>query len=240
MKERWQRIEAKIDALNLRERTLLFAITALILVTLINTVALDPLFSRQKQLSQQVKLDQQQIAAMQASIQAAVRPNADPDAEYLERLKNLRMESARLRGDLQGLQKGLVSPDKMASLLQDILTRDGKLRLVSLKKLPAVPLTGDEGAQGQAKVAQTNGSGGTVHSSTDAGDHGKNDTVYQHTVEIVVQGRYLDLMNYLARLEDMRWQLFWANASLKVDSYPDATLTLRLFTLSLDKTWLNI
>jgi MSHA biogenesis protein MshJ len=47
-------------------------------------------------------------------------------------------------------------------------------------------------------------------------------------------------MNYLEQLEAMPWQLLWANAKLNVDEYPKSTLTLRLFTLSLDKKWLNL
>jgi MSHA biogenesis protein MshJ len=58
-------------------------------------------------------------------------------------------------------------------------------------------------------------------------------------VEIVVQGGYMDMMNYMAALEAMPWQLFWGRAKLSVDEYPNATLTLTLFTLSLDKAWLN-
>jgi MSHA biogenesis protein MshJ len=65
-------------------------------------------------------------------------------------------------------------------------------------------------------------------------------TVYRHDVEIVVQGGYLDIMKYLAQLEAMPWHLFWSKAKLSVDEYPKTTLTLTLFTLSLDKKWLNL
>jgi MSHA biogenesis protein MshJ len=66
------------------------------------------------------------------------------------------------------------------------------------------------------------------------------DAVYKHGVEIVVQGSYPDMVDYLTDLESMPWQLFWANAKLNVDSYPKSSLTLTLFTLSLDKKWLHI
>ena len=64
--------------------------------------------------------------------------------------------------------------------------------------------------------------------------------VYKHGVELVVKGSYADLTQYLMRLEGLPWQMFWGKAELKVEEYPKATLTLTLFTLSLDKTWLRI
>ena len=64
--------------------------------------------------------------------------------------------------------------------------------------------------------------------------------IYKHGVEIVIQGRYLDMMHYMSALEAMPWQLFWGKATMQIDTYPDATLSLTLFTLSLDEKWLNL
>jgi len=48
------------------------------------------------------------------------------------------------------------------------------------------------------------------------------------------------MLNYLAALEKMPAQMFWGEISFSVDKYPDAVLTLTLYTLSLDKTWLTV
>jgi len=238
MKEQWQRIELRIDALNLRERAMAFAIAALVLIALVNTLLLDPLLDQQKQLSQRVRQQQQQIAAMQAEIQTTVKGSSiDPDAANRARLANLRQQQAKLHGDLLELQKGLISPDKMTALLEDILKRNGKLHLVSLKKLPVVDLNDPTGtSDSSAKEKTGKADWATEKSNANVASEG----LYQHSVEIVVEGRYLDLMNYLSQLETMPWQLFWSKAELDADAYPKARLTLTLFTLSLEKTWLNI
>lgn len=240
MKQYWQRLEAKIDAMSLRERAMAFAIAALGLVTLINTVMLDPLLRQQKQYSQQVTQDQQQIAALQAEIQLRVASHAmDPDAQNRVRLQNLKQQSAALRSDLMGMQKGLVSPDKMAALLEDLLRKNGKLHLMSLKTLPVTLLTEPvEPAADQSSAKKTVSNAASPKDQAD--DKPAGDAVYKHGVEIVVQGSYLDMMSYLTELEAMPWQLFWAKARLKADTYPSSTLTLTLFTLSLDKRWLHI
>jgi MSHA biogenesis protein MshJ len=241
MKEVWQRLELRIDALGLRERTMAFAVAALVLVVLINTVILDPLLDKQRKLSEKVKLDQQQIAAMQTEIQARVKTSElDPDALNRARLQHLKQRSAKLREEMVGMQKGLVSPDKMASLLEDLLRQNGRLQLTSVKTLPATILnpTGPTDQKAGEKVALATAAAAAQKDKTEPKPAGE--AVYTHGVELVVQGTYPDILNYLAQLESMPWQLFWAKAKLQTDAYPKATLTLTLFTLSLDKKWLNI
>jgi MSHA biogenesis protein MshJ len=41
-------------------------------------------------------------------------------------------------------------------------------------------------------------------------------------------------------LEAMPTQLFWGRAELQVEEYPDARLTLTLYTLSLDRKWIKL
>ena len=238
MKELWQRLELRIDALNLRERAMAFAIAALILITLVNALLLDPLLTEQKQLSQQVKQQQQQIAAMQGEIQATVKSSSmDPHAVKQLKRASLRQQQAKLQGDMRELQKGLVAPDKITALLEDILKRNGKLHLASLKKLPVLALNDQVGTPGREEKA---GKADIVQAKEKNNANIATESLYQHSVEIVVEGGYLDIINYLSQLEAMPWQVFWAKARLDVEAYPKARLTLTLFTLSMDKTWLNI
>ncbi|KRB84599.1 type II secretion system protein GspM [Noviherbaspirillum sp. Root189] len=240
MKEYWEKLASRIDALSLRERAMAFGIAALVLVSLVNSFLVDPQFSQQKKLAQKVNEDQQQIAAMQAEIrQRVMSHDVDPDASTRLRLQQLLQQSAKMKDELAGMQNGLVSPDKMPMLLEDLLRRDGRLRLKSLKTLSvsllnepleAVP------AQGSAPASRP-----AQKEKTDKADQAEpKGAVYKHGVEIVVVGSYADITHYLEQLERMPWQLFWAKARLNVDAYPDSSLTLTLFTLSLDKKWLNI
>lgn len=236
MKQYWQRIALRIDARTLRERTIIFAMAALVVITLLNAMVLDPLFRRQKMLSQQLAHDQTQIAAMQAQIQQQARLQAsDPDAANREVLARLTQQSRQMQAELGELQKGLVSPDKMPVLLEGILKRNGNLRLVSLMTLAPSNVT-QPGAP-QKPSDKTPGTG----SAADAADqHAPASAVYKHGVEVILQGSYLDMVAYMAELEAMPWQVFWAQARLDAGDYTKAQLTLTLYTLSLEKTWLNI
>jgi len=241
MNQYWQRISLKIDALSLRERAIIFAMAALILVVFINTLLLEPQYARQKQFSQRVKQEQSLIAGLQAEIkQKALSMELDPDAVAKARLKHAKTQAAQLQTALLDMQNGLVSPDKMSALLEDILKKNRSLRLVSLKTMPASSLLDSlsdtkQGASGKPADAApastaTKPSTGTRSAAS----------IYRHGVEIVLQGSYLDTMAYLKQLEEMPWQLFWSRATLSVDENSKSNLTLTLFTLSPEEKWLNL
>jgi MSHA biogenesis protein MshJ len=243
MMQAWKKFALKIDALSLRERAIIFAMAALALISLVNTSLLDPQFAQQKQLTQRIKQEQVQIVAIQAEIQQKVKSReVDPDAANLVRLQVLKQQSAQLQDSLRDMQSGLVSPDKMARLLEDIVKQNSQLRVMALKTLPVSRLS--EVVSIPNTVAEKAVEATAVPASVLTKDRTENksaaDLVYRHGVEITVQGAYLDMMRYMTALETMPWQLFWGGAKLDAGEYPKATLTLTLYTLSLDKKWLNL
>jgi MSHA biogenesis protein MshJ len=235
MKQQWQALVQKVDALTLRERVVIFAMTVVVLFTAVNELLLAPRLAKQKEVLNTIKADQARITQMQAEIARSIAARTAPDSSSRARLTALKQEAAQMQASLMGTQKGLVSPDKMGTLLEDILKRDGALRVVSVKTLPpgppaavaAILAAADKPAPGAAPAAP-------ALPEQPAGP------VFAHGVEITVQGGYLDMLQYMSELENMPWQLLWGRARLRVDEYPKATLTLTVFTLSLDKKWLNL
>ena len=233
MKRYWEKLASRMDALNLRERVLVFACVALVLAFLLNALLIDPLYAQQKKASQRLKQDQAEISRIQLEIQTKSHAlGQDPDKLNQEKIQQLRKQMTQLRSDLSGMQKNLVPPEKMPMLLEDILKRNGRLKLVSLKNLPQANLNKlevkePEGSAAPKPVAKT-------ESAQEAG------AIYRHGVEIVVQGNYMDMMNYLSALENMPWELYWGKVKFGMESYPTGTMTLTVYTLSLDKTWLNL
>lgn len=236
MKQYWKKIVLKVDAMSERERIMVLAMIAVVLIVLLNAVLLDPLFAKKKLLAQRIMQDQGQVATIQNEIQQKMKAYAlDPDVANRARLQQVKQQSSELQASLLGMQKGLVKPEKMSSLLEDILKRNGKLRLVALKTLPVTSLNEQAQTENQKTVEAAKS---TVKDNAET--TAAMGSVYKHGVELVIQGNYLDLMRYMAEIEVLPWQLFWGKVNLSVDTYPTATVTLTLFTLSLDKQWLAI
>jgi MSHA biogenesis protein MshJ len=258
MKQLWLRYAAKIDALGLRERVLIFVMTAVILIALVNTLVLGEQFSKQLSLAQQIAQDQSQIAGIQTEIRAKVAAyDSNPDAVKQAQLNQLTHKSDQMRSMLQDMQKGLVSSDRMSALLEDILKQNSNLHLRSLRTLPVSGLNDPEPPEktesektppmSAAEIDMRKLSAPASAPSLSTSETKKNpesgsaaDLVYKHGVEIVIEGSYLDMVTYMTALEKMPWQLFWSRAKLVTQDSGKLSLTLRLYTLSLEKKWLNI
>src|SRR3569623_259090 len=240
MKQYWQKYAAKIDALTLRERVIIFAMLAVAVIALINNAVLDAQFAKQKQLSEQIKGQLVQVSQIQTDIRQTIQAQTDPDAANRSRLSALQQQSQRMQTALIDMQKGLVAPDKMPILLEDILGHNARLKVISLKTLPVTGIQETErtdskdAKKSDDKQAVANAQKPSADSVPAAS------AVYKHGVEIMLQGEYLDMLKYMSELESMPWHLFWGKAKLEVDEYPKARLTLTLYTLSLDKKWLNL
>lgn len=226
MKEQWRKIVEKIDALALRERALIFVMMSVILITPINMLMLDPLRTKQKTLSQQLKEKQAQIDSLNSQIQGlAATSQIDPDVENRQRLKELQRKLEELEAPLETVQKSLVSADKKVSLLEDLLVQSPRLRLVSMRTLPATSVLESK------TVGQGKPNAPAVPSTS---------LVYRHGVQLTIEGGYHDLLQYLVAMEKLPWRVVWGEANLQVDEYPKIVLTLTLYTLSLEKVWMNV
>ena len=228
MKHYWKLARGKIDGMPLRERAMIFLAAAFVLVAALNAALLDPLLAKQKALSAQVVQQQEKMKELQAQLQSR---RADEHSPLRARLAQLKQQLQEQNGYLQSRSDRLVEPDKMANLLEHVLSNNDKLQLVELKTLPASPLVEKPQAAAQPPAADL-----------PAGQQQPNaqKQVFKHGIQITVRGGYLDMLRYLDALEKMPAQMFWGEVSFSVDKYPDAVLTLTLYTLSLGKTWLTV
>ncbi|THC46544.1 type II secretion system protein GspM [Massilia sp. Mn16-1_5] len=226
MKESLLRLAARIDALTLRERVLLFAAVAAAFLFLTHFMSLGPMYAKQDLLRTQIVQQQNNLEGIDNEIRDKVQAfQADPDAPTREKIAAVRAQTDSLALSLRAMQNGLVAPERMAPLVENILRANGRLQLVSLRTLPVEPVTG------KAKPV-------AAPAATDAAKPAA--LLYRHGVEVTVRGNYLDMIGYMAALESMPTQLFWGGARLEAETWPASRLTLTLYTLSLDAKWMKL
>ncbi|MEH6435558.1 hypothetical protein [Massilia sp. DD77] len=261
MKARIKELAAKIDALSLRERGLMFAAVVAVIVFLAHSMALGPLLRDQDTLRDQIAQQRNNMMGLDGEITAKVQAyQVDPDAPARKRLAAIKEETARLNEALLAMEHGLVAPERMAPLVESILKANGRLKLVSLRTLPSEPLSGAEGAGnapppapptpapqpapgtlGALQPPMAPAPGAAAAGAAPAAAAPKQaDLLYRHGVEVTVRGNYLDMVDYMSALETMPTRLFWGKAQLDVEEYPASRLTLTLYTLSLDRKWMKL
>jgi len=232
--QQWIKLSTRLDAMTLRERAMVFAAVVASILFLLYTTSVEPLLNKQKLLRGQIRQQQNQVAGIDMEIAAMAQGFVvDPDVATRERLQAVQHEIDTTSAGLMAVQKGLVAPNKIAPLLEQLLRGNGKLKLVSMKTLP---VTGLNEAVLPAEPARA--AAATAASAKAAPK--PRELLYRHGVEIVLQGSYLDMISYMEALESLPVQLFWGNASLDAQQYPNSRLTLTLYTLSLDQKWIKL
>lgn len=216
MKHYWELAQSKVEAMPLRERMIMFAAMAFAVIALTSKMLLDPLMAKQKALS--AKLEQQQGQMKELQVKVQVLSQAKKDEEHsplLLSIEQLKKQVEAQQELIKDQRNHLVEPDKIVSLLQQVLNKNGKLQWVALENLPVI-LVPTQAKNNTAKQ------------------------IFKHGVKITLRGGYLDLLQYLAELEKTQVHLYWGDLNFKVVKYPEAELILTLYTLSLDRAWLKV
>lgn len=233
MKRLWQRYVEKMDGASLRERALVFAASAAVLIALLNTLLIEPQLVKQRRLSGEVALRQGEMRTMQEKLQAvALARQADPDREIRLKLDALKLKVSEIDAKLAEEQRKFAPPEQVGVLLGEMLSRNRKLQLVDMRTLPVASFAGNAA---EADKAQAQKPAAAKPAAPAGGGQ-----IYRHGVEITVSGSYLDLLAYLKDLEKLPSQLYWGKLDLSAAAYPQVTLKLSVYTLSLNLAWLVV
>jgi MSHA biogenesis protein MshJ len=201
---------------------------------------MNPLRVRRQALTQEVEEVQKNLAMLTATIEG--RANDNPLALAMGQKKSLVESLAAVDAQLQSTSSGLIAPQRMLEALRDVLNDQQGLRLVSMRNLPVVSLMTFPSSQ-QASPQQTS----TRQAGETQVDANKTETQpiakagpYVHSLELIVEGNYLDVLRYLQTVEGLPWRFYWQVLELKTTEYPTNRVRIRLNTLSMDKEWLGV
>ncbi|MDP2832664.1 MAG: hypothetical protein Q8Q28_05100 [Pseudomonadota bacterium] len=209
----------KIDALTPRERVILFLLLLAGLWAVVDGLLLGAL--DQSRLAEQEKLAA--AAAQIAAAQDALTQRAnriDPARAVQERLESAR-RALEARMNAIG-QHRMVAAKDMAQVLQGLLRNQPGLRLGNLKTLApeALGLPADASAAKAAKPEEA--------------------ALFRQCVRITLVGGYANLVHYMESLEKLPVGFYWSRVELDASHPPEIELTLTLYTLSAERTWLTV
>ena len=224
----YKQLAERIDALSLRERGMVFVGVLGLLFALVNTTVFPRLQAEEKALRDTLAAKQTQVAAMQTYIRdAAERHGTDPNAAARTRIAALKK---LLEG--QAGMSGVVSPSEMAKLVRLVLAQHGSVSLVRLQNLPAEPVGNANNGELKTPAAPT---AQPMPVNANAGA-----SLYRHGVRVEVEGRYADLVSYLQSLERLPWGVMWDEVQLSVEKHPTSRLSIVLYTLSAERSWIGM
>ncbi|MBM5813071.1 MAG: hypothetical protein FJ191_14115 [Gammaproteobacteria bacterium] len=224
MRERLKKQLARFDAFSRRERIVVSVAVWLVVLFVMDTLAIAPAQRQSGAMAKAITDKQSELAKGEGEV-AALRQkrSQDPEAEARARIAELERRIAEVDGQLKSAKTQIVPPEKMAGLLEQMLRRNKRLELVSLRSTAPEAMDRTEGAAAPQRP-----------------DAAPAEALYRQGMELTLSGSYADMLDYVAQIEQLPWKIFWGRMEMKVEAYPRAKLTLNVYTLSLDKTWLSI
>jgi MSHA biogenesis protein MshJ len=210
----WRRTAAKFDALSVRERVMVSAAVMVALLALVYTLMIEPELKKQQRSAAAMLQKQSEMRALDAQVQGLLAARAqDPDRARRERLAQLAGQVKELESSINAEERRFTRPAQMRGVVEGVLGRARGVELVELKTLAVTTLSAKES---------------------------KDRIIYRHGLELTVAGSYLDLLAYLRALEALPTQLYWGALSIDASKYPQVLMKLTVYTLSLDRAWLNV
>lgn len=212
----------RFDAMTLRERAMIGSAALGALLMLWNLLLMHPLTA--KQVALQAELDQisTDMATSAEAMQAALEPGNAARAQ----LQSAQTQLTAVDQALETAAAGMIAPERMAAVVQDVLRQQHAITLVSLRNRPVMSLMNSH----------------ALDSESAAGEDAKPvmTSPYVHRLQLVVEGSYPDIVDYLHTLETLPWRLYWNRLDLETTHYPTNRVQIELSTLSLDATWLGV
>jgi len=227
--ERWRKLAQRFDALKPRERVLVLLGVVVGAALVLDAVAFQPAETRKKTLERRIAEARQNLKVAETLMQTK-EPVGDSHAVKTSYRDALRARLAEINQSVVNFQQGMVPPERMAKLLEDMLARSGGLQLISMRALPPKRFE----PRGAAPASQA------ASKAVKPAPKDPERTIFQHGFELTLQGTYRELHDYLARLETLPWQMFWNRISVQTEEYPRLRVTITVQTLSLAKAWLIV
>lgn len=207
----WQKLSDQFDLLTRREKWLILLSGWIALLFVGFMVFIEPQMKALTSAKRQVVSVVNEITSSSNQITLIDRKlKADPNQDVERKIDGLEQENSALDQELQGRVASLVTPVQMSGLMEQVLQRSERLKLVSLESQSPVQLI-----------------------------NGEDEGYYIHPVRLTLRGRYFDVVSYLSQLEALPVKYYWRSLSYQVDKYPWADIQLDVYTLGESKDFIG-
>jgi len=162
---------------------------------------------------QRLELRRKQLTQQLATVDDTV--GSEDAGATLQRTIALAAQLNQVTARLDSQSAGLIPPQRMTQVIHDVLSRQQGITLISLRSI-------------------------APHALADSPGAGASDGPYVHSVVLVMQGQYLDVLAYLQALEVLPWHFYWQSLELDATHYPVTRVTVRLGTVSMSHDWIEL
>lgn len=203
MKQRWQQLVTRIDALNLRERVFLFSAIIVCTLALADALWLSPAQIAYRQATQRVAAQGLELKRLRDELQGMAQ-QVDPAKAVRDEMAELNLRLDSVNADIRTVAPLAEGGPAIEQALVQFLRRQEGLTLVS---------TGTTGQEAPAPAAAASAP-----------------LVSRRALQLSVSGSYAELVRYIQTLESALPTLRWGTLHLKATKQPPE-LTMQVYVV---------
>lgn len=207
--------DVRFRALAPRERLLVSAMSIALVAYAVDSFALRPLERERDRVATAIRTQNDRLEALGRDLETTRHPVLDEtERARRDEIRQLETQIAQIDEGIRSAVSRLVPPESAVEILEELLADDGRLELVHLTS-EAPRRLGPEETSGAS-------------------------TLYHHGLRLEIQGDFAATLDYLRRLEASDWQLLWDRFEYRVESHPEARVTIEIHTLSEREEWVGV
>ena len=234
---RWRTLQRRFDQRAGRERLLMIGAALALTLMLADRLWLSPALAAFKLARTQQATARTAMLTLQAATLALKNLDNTQARQQQADLATWRQRVREGDSTLRRHEQTLVGSDRMVGLLEQLLARQGQVRVRSMRSLGRADLL-NPGTPGVPALPDK--ALGALPAAGSAAVDPAAPSLYRHGVELVLEGGFADLLQYLRAVEALPQRVLWGSVSLTVEQHPKSVLTLRVYTISRDRHWLEI
>jgi MSHA biogenesis protein MshJ len=228
------------DKISDREQKIVLLTIVSLLLVLGFVAIVEPLLLANKSLYEEQRNIQSINAKTTLRIEETLfTQHQDPNDKLRKNLSELNIQANGLQSQIGLLTQALVAPKQMVRLLENVLTQDKQLKLISLSNLPEQGMNINEMGREESSKELSLGESGEVVGNVLL-ESEPDYLIYKHGFEVELEATYDSSTAYMKRLDNLPWQLFWQSLKYESTQYPKGSLKIRIYTLSMSKAVLGV
>lgn len=238
---RFAAFQARFDAMQPRERTLISLTVGVLLVLGVYVLWIEPASKAAASNSTQIESLAPQVESARVALARVQEELArDPEAARRLALDQLRQESGELDARLRADEAAVIPPGRMPAVLRDLLGREDRLKVLGVRAMPPEVLRWSPAPLPAAPGTTQTGAAVSPAESAPVPSTDGIPALYRHRVVLGFEGDYAAAVDYVRSVEALPFRVRLHDIEVDAERWPSLTITLTVETLGLGEGWIGV
>lgn len=219
-------LEGRFNAISEREQKLLFYAVPFVICFVFILGLIEPTVMQSIDTRDEINIKKIGLVSASSNVDIVkAELSLDPDMEIRNQISGVNEQIVILEKLFANELEQLVPPYAMPLVLEQLLTKAKKLRLMSMSSIPPSNIFNNDGNDINPQNIIHNAIGPEL---------------FKHGLKIRFEGSFFDTRDFLISAEQMGWKLHWREILFDMNEYPQAQVDIELFTLSESEAYINV